>query len=161
MFNGTGNVDAKVTGSTRTAEGSRIAGHKTGKSFLITIDFSSSKPIYRQLVDRIIALIASEDLIPGDTLPSSRKMSSLLGINYHTVNKAYDILIDAGFAEMNHKRVKVIGKIRKKNDEKIDPDWLERDRLIIAEAISRGYSKQKIMDSVESIIDSILGGDKH
>ncbi len=161
MFNGTGNVDAKVPGSTRTAEGSRIAGHKTGKSFLITIDFSSSKPIYRQLVDRIIALIASEDLIPGDTLPSSRKMSSLLGINYHTVNKAYDMLIDAGFAEMNHKRVKVIGKIRKKNDEKIDPDWLERDRLIIAEAISRGYSKQKIMDSVESIIDSILGGDKH
>ncbi len=161
MFNGTGNVDAKVPGSTRTAEGSRIAGHKTGKSFLITIDFSSSKPIYRQLVDRIIALIASEDLIPGDTLPSSRKMSSLLGINYHTVNKAYDILIDAGFAEMNHKRVKVIGKIRKKNDEKIDPDWLERDRLIIAEAISRGYSKQKIMDSVESVVDSILVGDKH
>ena len=161
MFNGTGNVDAKVQGSTSTAEGSRISGHKTGKSFLITIDFSSSKPIYRQLVDRIIALIASEDLIPGDTLPSSRKMSSLLGINYHTVNKAYDILIDAGFAEMNHKRVKVIGKTRKKNDEKIDPDWLEREGLILAEAISHGYSKQKIMDSVESVVDSILGGDKH
>lgn len=161
MFNGTGNVDAKVPGSTSTAEGSRISGHKTGKSFLITIDFSSSIPIYRQLVDRIIALIASEDLIPGDTLPSSRKMSSLLGINYHTVNKAYDILIDAGFAEMNHKRVKVIGKIKRKNDERIDSDWLEREGSIIAEAMSHGYSKEKIMDSIESIIDSILGGDKH
>ena len=161
MYNGTGNVDAKVPGNIRSAEGSRISGHKPGKTFLITVDFSSSKPIYRQLVDRIIALIASEDLIPGDTLPSSRKMSSLLGINYHTVNKAYDMLIDAGFAEMNHKRVRVVGKTKRKNDEQIDPDWLEREGSIVAEAISHVYSKQKIMDSVESVIDSILGGDKH
>ena len=160
MFHGTGNIDAKLPGSIRTAEGSRISGNKTGKTFLITIDFSSSKPIYRQLVERIIALIATGDLIPGDTLPSSRKMSSLLGINYHTVNKAYDILIEDGFAEMDRKRVKVIGKTERKIDERIYPDWLEREGSIIAEAISHGYSKKKIMETVESIIDSIVGGDE-
>ena len=105
-------------------------------------------------------MIATGDLIPGDTLPSSRKMSSLLGINYHTVNKAYDILIEDGFAEMDRKRVKVIGKTERKIDEKIYPDWLEREGSIIAEAISHGYSKKKIMETVESIIDSIVGGDK-
>ena len=56
--------------------------------FLITVDFSIEKPIYLQVVENIISLIAAGDLRTGARLPSSRRLSALLGVNYHTINKA-------------------------------------------------------------------------
>ena len=137
--------------------------HNKGKIFL---DFYGKRPVNWQIeraksgeIDELIRICAAENnatLVTGDVV--QKEIAEIKGIS---VNKAYDMLIDAGFAEMNHKRVRVVGKTKRKNDEQIDPDWLEREGSIVAEAISHGYSKQKIMDSVESVIDSILGGDEH
>ena len=66
----------------------------------IRIDQNSQMPIYRQLRDRIVAGIASGELSPGDQLPSVRALGADLGINLHTVNKAYAVLRDEGYLVM-------------------------------------------------------------
>ena len=59
---------------------------------LIEIDFSSDEAIYQQLCNQIILGIATSRLSDGEVLPSVRQMADEIGINMHTVNKAYTIL---------------------------------------------------------------------
>ena len=59
---------------------------------LIEIDFNSSEAIYVQLQNQIIMGIATDMIREGDTLPSVRQLADTVGINMHTVNKAYSIL---------------------------------------------------------------------
>ena len=58
----------------------------------IQLDFESEIPIYEQLKDEIIMGIAKKQLLPGERLPSVRALASDIGINLHTVNKAYQQL---------------------------------------------------------------------
>ena len=67
---------------------------------IIRIDQTSADPLYVQLRSQIIASIARGDLVPGDVLPSVRSLASDLGINLHTVNKAYAVLRDEGYVLM-------------------------------------------------------------
>lgn len=59
---------------------------------MIKIDFSSVEPLYLQVRNEIVMRIASRELKNGDTLPSVRKLANQVGINMHTVNKAYSLL---------------------------------------------------------------------
>ena len=63
---------------------------------LIEIDFNSSEAIYVQLQNQIIMGIATDMIREGDTLPSVRQLADTVGINMHTVNKAYSILRQEG-----------------------------------------------------------------
>jgi DNA-binding transcriptional regulator YhcF (GntR family) len=70
---------------------------------LIGIDFESNTPIYTQLHDHIVLGVAKGLLAPGETLPSVRQMASDIGINLHTVHKAYNILKDEGYIVMDRR----------------------------------------------------------
>jgi GntR family transcriptional regulator len=59
---------------------------------LIVIDPHSGVPVYRQLMDQIKFHIATGLLKPGDELPSTRTLSTELGINPMTISKAYSYL---------------------------------------------------------------------
>ena len=59
---------------------------------LIQIDFNSDEAIYMQLRNQIIMGIATSRLKEGETLPSVRQLADTIGINMHTVNKAYSVL---------------------------------------------------------------------
>ncbi|MCG8484536.1 MAG: GntR family transcriptional regulator [Clostridia bacterium] len=59
---------------------------------LLQLNFESEIPIYAQINHQIIEGIAKGHLVPGQRLPSVRQMAEDLGINLHTVNKAYNIL---------------------------------------------------------------------
>lgn len=67
---------------------------------IIDIDQRGDVPIYEQLHRQIIAGIANNELMPGDQLPSVRALAVDLGINLHTVNKAYALLRDEGYLVM-------------------------------------------------------------
>lgn len=71
---------------------------------VITVDKLSETPLYLQLRDSVIAGIASGELRPGDALPSVRSLAEDLGINLHTVNKAYATLRDEGYVIMLGRR---------------------------------------------------------
>ncbi|MDR1573532.1 MAG: GntR family transcriptional regulator, partial [Clostridiales Family XIII bacterium] len=70
---------------------------------LIKIDTYAEKPIYEQLRDNIIVGIASGQLTEGEALPSARNLAADLGVNFHTVNKAYDILRGGGYIVMDRR----------------------------------------------------------
>lgn len=63
---------------------------------IVRIDQTSSDPVYQQIRDQIVGAIARGELQPGVRLPSVRALASDLGINLHTVNKAYALLRDQG-----------------------------------------------------------------
>ncbi len=71
---------------------------------VITVDKLSDAPLYLQLRDSVIAGIAAGELRPGDALPSVRSLAEDLGINLHTVNKAYATLRDEGYVIMLGRR---------------------------------------------------------
>lgn len=71
---------------------------------VITVNKLSDAPLYLQLRDAVIAGIASGELRPGDALPSVRSLAEDLGINLHTVNKAYATLRDEGYVIMLGRR---------------------------------------------------------
>jgi len=60
---------------------------------------SSGVPIFRQLMEQVLALIAGGRLQPGQMLPSVRDLSAALGINMMTVSKAYARLEAEGVLE--------------------------------------------------------------
>ena len=67
---------------------------------LLEIDLASNEPIYRQIRTQIVHAVATGELSPGDALPSVRSLASDLGVNMHTVNKAYAVLRDEGYVRM-------------------------------------------------------------
>ena len=62
----------------------------------LEIDFNSDEAFYVQLYHQIIIGIATSRLQEGDTLPSVRQLADEVGINMHTVNKAYSLLKQEG-----------------------------------------------------------------
>jgi len=62
----------------------------------ITLDYASDIPLYQQLRDAIVLGLARGELKPGDDLPSVRQLAADLGINMHTVNRAYEMLKQDG-----------------------------------------------------------------
>ncbi len=67
-----------------------------GEKMIIEIDTKSEIPIYTQLVFQIKKGIYKGKLKPGDSLPSVRSLAGDIGINLHTVNKAYKKLVTEG-----------------------------------------------------------------
>ena len=74
----------------------------------VEIDFNSDEAIYIQLCNQIIIGIATEEIKEGDTLPSVRQLAELIGINMHTVNKAYAVLRQEGFVKLDRRKGAVI-----------------------------------------------------
>ncbi len=70
----------------------------------IEIDFNSDQAIYMQLRDQIIMGIASSQFQEGDMLPSVRQLADTIGINMHTVNKAYTVLKQEGYVKVDRRR---------------------------------------------------------
>ena len=75
---------------------------------LLEIDFNSEEAIYMQLRNQIILGIATSRLQDGDTLPSVRQMAECIGINMHTVNKAYAVLRKEGIVSIDRRKGAVI-----------------------------------------------------
>ncbi|HEY5610742.1 MAG TPA: GntR family transcriptional regulator [Thermoanaerobaculia bacterium] len=67
-------------------------------------DWNDSQPIYRQLRDRVVALILDGVLNEGDPLPSVRNVAAEYRINPITVLKSYQQLVDEELVEMKRGR---------------------------------------------------------
>ena len=75
---------------------------------IIEIDFNSEEALYVQLRNQIIIGIATSRIHEGDVLPSVRQLAEDVGINMHTVNKAYTVLKQEGFVKVDRRRGAVI-----------------------------------------------------
>ncbi|MCH8613024.1 GntR family transcriptional regulator [Arsenicicoccus dermatophilus] len=75
---------------------------------LITIDPESAEPLYGQLVGAIRGAILRGEVGPGDKLPAARDLAAGLGVNMHTVLRAYNTLRDDGAIELRRGRGAVV-----------------------------------------------------
>lgn len=74
----------------------------------IALDLESEEPIYSQLRNQVVAGIARGELQAGEALPSVRSLAADIGINFHTVNKAYQLLKQEGFIQIHRQKGVVI-----------------------------------------------------
>ena len=122
---------------------------------LITIDFNSDEAIYMQLRNQIIVAIAMERIREGDALPSVRQLADNIGINMHTVNKAYSILRQEGYLKLDRRHGAIICIDEDKH--KAELETMNAMRAILARAICKDITRSEIHDMVEQIYDEYMG----
>ncbi len=116
---------------------------------IIKVDFNSDEALYMQLCNQIIIGIATSQIQEGDSLPSVRQLADTVGINMHTVNKAYALLRQEGFIKLDRRRGAVIS---------VDVDKLEAViglkeafRKLLARASCKNISREEIHQLIDEI----------
>ncbi|NMM64698.1 GntR family transcriptional regulator [Clostridium sp. P21] len=120
---------------------------------LIKIEFESDTPIYIQLKRQIIQGIAKGELKEGDSLPSVRQMAEDIGINMHTVNKAYSMLKMDGFITVDRRKGALVNKISKAYSEEYMENLKEELSYFIAEASSKGVDEKEFLNVCKEIFN--------
>lgn len=120
---------------------------------LLKIDFESEIPIYEQLKRQIIIGIATGQLNKGEQLPSVRQLAGDIGINLHTVNKAYNILKSEGYLIIDRRK----GAIIKDELPMLEDSYLEiinRELMYLAaDSKNRGMTKDEFMKYCSELYD--------
>lgn len=114
----------------------------------LEIDFKSDLPIYEQIRRGIIIGLAKGEINPGDKLPSVREMAENIGINLHTVNKAYKLLETDGVIIMDRRFGSLISEKdhpMKDFDEEKMASELE---ILIAIAKLKGLSEEEFISNI-------------
>lgn len=118
---------------------------------IIEIDFSSDEALYLQLCNQIIMGIASSRFREGDCLPSVRQLADSIGINMHTVNKAYTVLKQEGYVRVDRRKGAVIAvdadRIRALEELK------KQLQIILAKSSCKNISKEEIHELIEEIYE--------
>ncbi|MDD6400714.1 MAG: GntR family transcriptional regulator [Lachnospiraceae bacterium] len=117
---------------------------------IIKIDFNSDEAIYMQLRNQIVVGIAQEKIKNGESLPSVRQLAEELGVNMHTVNKAYSILRNDGYLKLDRRKGAVVSislESRTKHLETMNVDI----RMMVAEAICKDISLEEMHQIVEDM----------
>ncbi|SES23172.1 GntR family transcriptional regulator [Psychrobacillus sp. OK032] len=125
----------------------------------IEIQTNSSVPIYLQLAQQLIEGIARGELKPGDSLPSVRAFAADLGMNMHTVNKAYHYLEEKEFIQIVAKSGVIIqpnGIPKATAEEK--QLLAERIRPLVAEGLVLKLSEEEMVDMVRELVQHIKEG---
>ncbi len=116
---------------------------------VIEVDFNSDEALYLQLRNQIILGIATAQFREGDSLPSVRQLADLVGINMHTVNKAYTVLKQEGYVKVDRRRGAVIA---------IDVDKLRTAEELKKELrviLAKGSCKNITREEMHALIDEI------
>jgi molybdate-binding protein/DNA-binding transcriptional regulator YhcF (GntR family) len=112
----------------------------------IKVDFHSSIPLYQQVAEQFRRLIATEQIKPGDRLPSIRQLSRLLKINPNTVCRAYleleqeDILVSRRGGGTSVKSQDIARGVRSGRQKKL----LENMNEDIIKSLSQGYRPEEL-----------------
>ena len=123
---------------------------------IIEIDFNSGEALYLQLRNQIIMGIATAQFHEGDSLPSVRQLADTIGINMHTVNKAYTVLKQEGYVKVDRRRGAVIA---------LDTDRIQameevrRElKVLLAKSSCKNISREEIHELIDEIYDDYNNG---
>jgi len=111
-------------------------------------------PIYQQIRDQVVEAIATADLPAGAGLPSTRQLAVDLGINFHTVNKAYDLLRQEGLLRIGRKSGAVAARDAASGPPRPgwEQDWAGRLRTLLAEAAAQGLPADDIISRCQAVV---------
>lgn len=121
---------------------------------LLSIEPDGPVPIYQQIRDRVVEAIATGEAPVGSGLPATRQLAVDLGINFHTVNKGYDLLRQEGLLRIGRKAGAVVQR-----DATSGPpapgwarDWAGRLGTLLAEAAAQGLPARDILRLCEAAL---------
>ena len=119
---------------------------------LLSIEPDGPVPIYLQIRDRIVEAIADGELSAGSSLPATRQLAVDLGINFHTVNKAYDLLRQEGLLRIGRKSGAVVARDAASGPPRPGwgQDWAGQLRTLLAEAAAQGMPATDIVGECEA-----------
>jgi len=122
--------------------------------------WNEDQPIYRQLRDRVVAMILEGVLVDGDALPSVRNVAAEYRLNPLTVLKGYQELVDEGLVEKKRGRGMFVtdgARTQLTKDERqrfLDKEWPQ-----VAATIERlGLDAASLLESIKKTDDA---GDKN
>lgn len=122
---------------------------------VLSIDFNSEEALYMQLRNQIIMGIAMEEYKEGDSLPSVRQLAESIGINMHTVNKAYSVLRQEGFVKLDRRKGAVVAL---SSDKMQAVEELRQNmNVVLARGICKGISREEAHQILDQIYDEYLG----
>ncbi|MFP3578901.1 MULTISPECIES: GntR family transcriptional regulator [unclassified Arthrobacter] len=124
---------------------------------ILTVDLDNEVPIYQQLRDQVVEAIAVGELRPGSPLPATRALAADSGINFHTVNKAYDLLRREGLIRLNRKTGAVVTV--PDPHPSFPADWAARAKTLLAEAVAKGMPTEELLATCRSVIDSFANNE--
>ena len=122
---------------------------------IIEIDFSSDEAIYLQLRNQIILGIATSQFREGDSLPSVRQMADTVGINMHTVNKAYTVLRQEGFVKVDRRKGAIVAI--DVNKLKMMVEVKKELQVMIARGSCKGITRQEFHQLIDEIYEEYGG----
>jgi len=127
--------------------------HMSASPASFEINPNSGVPIYRQIVDQVLALTASGTLRPGDLLPSVRQVARDAAVNPMTVSKAYSKLEAEG----------IVRRVRGQGMEVLPPsqngsldDRKQQFRTTIEPALHRARQLGLTRAEISEVISSLL-----
>ena len=130
----------------------------------ISIDFNSDEALYLQLRNQIVYAIVKAELREGENLPSVRDMAETVGINMHTVNKAYAMLRQEGFVKIDRRKGYLQLDRRHGAIVAVDVDEIKARMelaqtmdLILAQAICKNVSREDVHKLVDEIYNQYEG----
>ena len=124
---------------------------------IIKINTQLPDPIYEQLRNQIVFGIAAKQLVPGEGLPSVRRLAADLGINLHTVNKAYALLNDEGYIVMDRRKGALVAQLIP-NDTGFVTNLSRRLHLAAAEAKCRKVNEKEFITLCRDCYQNIEKG---
>lgn len=120
--------------------------------FQFRLDGLSGVPVYRQIIDQVMAGIASGRLAPGNQLPTVRQLAVDLAINPNTVTRAYREMEIRGVLETQQGSGTFISQ------REIQRDEVERQRRLdqitgefVARAGAEGFEVGDLIERLTSI----------
>ena len=118
-----------------------------------SIDPRSPTPLYEQIAARIRLAVASEELQPGDPLPSVRQLAAIVRVNPATVAQAYRDLETEGFVSKRHGAGTFVKEVPMKGkSEEMEQQARELVSSLMSDAarlgISAGLLKQALSDEL-------------
>ena len=122
---------------------------------IIEIDFNSDEALYLQVRNQIILGIATSRFQEGEQLPSVRQLAETIGINMHTVNKAYTVLKQEGYVKVDRRRGAVIA---------VDVNRMQalaelrgELQVLLAKCSCRNISKEEVHALIDEIYENYGG----
>ena len=116
----------------------------------IKLDLKSGVPFYRQVIDQVKAAIATENLSPGDRLPTVRQLAVDLSINPNTVSRAYTELELTGLVETQMGSGTFVGS------RQVKPNDVEQRRMLnqlcqefLSRVSTHGFTLGDVLSNLE------------
>jgi GntR family transcriptional regulator len=117
----------------------------------LTVDVNDKRPLYKQVVDEIKALIARDVLREGMTLPPVRQVAGDLGVNLNTIAVAYRELQQEGFLTVRHGTGAVVASRRSRE---VDKDELRKPvRTALTQLVLAGLNDREIVGIVRQELE--------